>query len=32
MEEGNHLLFFSDFSAIVGHLGKVLRSALSLKI
>ena len=25
MEEGNHLLFFSDFSAIVGHLGKVLR-------
>ena len=25
MEEGNHLLFFGDFSAIVGHLGKVLR-------
>ena len=25
MEEGNHLLFFGDFSAIVGHLGEVLR-------
>ena len=25
MEEGNHLLFFGDFAAIVGHLGKVLR-------
>ena len=25
MEEGNHLLFFGDFSVIVGHLGKVLR-------
>ena len=25
MEEGNHLLFFGDFSAIVSHLGKVLR-------
>ena len=25
MEEGNHLLFFGDFSAIIGHLGKVLR-------
>ena len=25
MEEGNHLLFFGDFSAIVRHLGKVLR-------
>ena len=24
MEEGDHLLFFGDFSAIVGHLGKVL--------
>ena len=23
--EGNHQLFFGDFSAIVGHLGKVLR-------
>ena len=22
MEEGNHLLFFGNFSAIVGHLGK----------
>ena len=32
MEEGNHLLFFGNFSAIVGHLGKVLRWALSLKI
>ena len=21
IEEGNHLLFFDDFSAIVGHLG-----------
>ena len=25
MEEGNHLLFFGDFLAIVGHLRKVLR-------
>ena len=25
MEEVNHLIFFGDFSAIVGHLGKVLR-------
>ena len=25
MKKGNHLLFFGDLSAIVGHLGKVLR-------
>ena len=30
--EGNHLLFFGDFLLNVGHLGKVLRRVLSLKI